>query len=171
MSATQELNLSLQPITSADLPLLFEFQNDPLANDMADFPARNKADFIAHWQQNILASDTAIAEGIWLKDDAGTLELVGSIVCWSMTAESADAPLQIEHYLGYWIGPANWGKGIATDAVSQFITRCHRRPLLANVVEHNIGSIKVLKNNGFVNINPEQFSLPIEANMQLFYLN
>jgi hypothetical protein len=34
------MNISLYPVAEADLAILFEFEHDPIANEMADFPAR-----------------------------------------------------------------------------------------------------------------------------------
>jgi len=55
--------------------------------------------------------------------------------------------------LTYWIDPARWGRGIASEAVRIFIRQRETgRPLFARAAAHNIGSNKVLLRNGFVNI-------------------
>jgi RimJ/RimL family protein N-acetyltransferase len=51
--------------------------------------------------------------------------------------------------VGYWIGRDFWGKGIATQALSLFLTEKKTRPLYAHVVKENIGSRRVLEKCGF----------------------
>jgi RimJ/RimL family protein N-acetyltransferase len=55
--------------------------------------------------------------------------------------------------LGYWLGRAYWGRGIATAAVHCIVERAfasgfHR--IEASVYEPNIGSARVLEKNGFI---------------------
>jgi len=50
--------------------------------------------------------------------------------------------------IGYWLGKAHWGKGIATSAVAQFLTQIEARPVYAHVVKHNLASIRVLQKCG-----------------------
>jgi hypothetical protein len=49
----------LRDVTEGDLPILFEHQLDPDANEMAAFPARDRNDFLTHWAK-ILADETVI---------------------------------------------------------------------------------------------------------------
>ncbi len=55
--------------------------------------------------------------------------------------------------LGYWIGEPFWGKGIATEAVSQMVNyvfdSLQKVRILSNVYEHNKASMRVLEKNGF----------------------
>jgi len=55
--------------------------------------------------------------------------------------------------LGYWIGEPYWGKGIATEAVSQMVKyvfdSLKKFRIQSNVYEHNKGSMRVLEKNGF----------------------
>ena len=57
-----------------------------------------------------------------------------------------------ERDVGYWIGREHWGKGIATAALGALLAELQDRPLFAHVVEHNIGSIRVLEKCGFSNV-------------------
>ena len=56
--------------------------------------------------------------------------------------------------LGYWLGEPYWGKGIMTQAVREFVLGVFEefstKRLYAPVVEHNTGSINVLRKAGFV---------------------
>jgi RimJ/RimL family protein N-acetyltransferase len=55
--------------------------------------------------------------------------------------------------LGYWIGKAYWGRGIATRAVAMFLDLLREKgiggPLYAKTVRTNVASQKVLLSNGF----------------------
>ena len=51
--------------------------------------------------------------------------------------------------VGYWIGKEYWGKGIATQALSEFLPLVWERPLYAWVAKHNLASIRVLQKCGF----------------------
>src|SRR4051812_3399973 len=51
--------------------------------------------------------------------------------------------------VGYWIGREFWGRGIASDAVREFLEVEPRRPLVATVATHNAGSLRVLEKCGF----------------------
>jgi RimJ/RimL family protein N-acetyltransferase len=61
-----------------------------------------------------------------------------------------------EREIGYWIDRAAWGKGLATAALAALLAEVHERPLTAHVAEHNVGSMRVLERNGFVEISREQ---------------
>ena len=52
--------------------------------------------------------------------------------------------------MGYWLGSDYWGKGIATQALRQFLQIDTVRPLYAHVAKHNLGSRRVLEKCGFV---------------------
>ena len=52
--------------------------------------------------------------------------------------------------MGYWIGKEYWGKGVATQALAQFLEDVKTRPLYAHVAKHNIASRRVLEKCGFV---------------------
>lgn len=101
---------------------------------MAAFPARDHATFMAHWAK-ILADPTCITQTI-VADD----EVAGNIGSWTQDGERE---------VGYWLGRAYWGQGIATQALTAFLTHVAERPLYAYVVRHNIGSRRVLEKCGF----------------------
>ena len=50
---------------------------------------------------------------------------------------------------GYWIGREHWGRGVATEALTQFTHQVTARPLYAHVAVHNAGSIRVLEKCAF----------------------
>jgi RimJ/RimL family protein N-acetyltransferase len=60
--------------------------------------------------------------------------------------------------IGYWIGRKFWGKGIASQALAQFLVVVKARPLYAYVAKHNTASIRVLEKNGFtISVEDSQF--------------
>jgi RimJ/RimL family protein N-acetyltransferase len=121
-------------VTESDLPILFEHQLDPEANQMAAFTARDRDAFMAHWKK-ILADETVTAKTILFEG-----HVAGSIVSFEQSSDRE---------VGYWIGKEYWGRGIATKALSEFLTHDTARPLSAWVAKHNIASIRVLEKCGF----------------------
>jgi RimJ/RimL family protein N-acetyltransferase len=125
----------LRPVVVEDLPALFEFQFDPIANRMAAFPAREHDEFMVHWRK--LLVDPAVLLRAIVVDSA----MVGNVTAWD------------EHerrLVGYWIGRPHWGKGYASAALSQFLSIENRRPLHAFVAQHNVASVRILRKCGFV---------------------
>lgn len=49
----------------------------------------------------------------------------------------------------YWIGKQYWGKGIATEALLNFLPKLKVRPLYARAAKENPASIRVLEKCGF----------------------
>ncbi len=128
------LRVQLRDVRDDDLPTLFEHQMDPEANRMANFDARDRDAFMAHWAK-ILADETLLARTVV---HGGAI--VGNVVSWTHDDERD---------VGYWIGRDHWGKGVATAALSAFLEELDTRPLYAHVAAHNVGSIRVLEKCGF----------------------
>jgi RimJ/RimL family protein N-acetyltransferase len=124
----------LRDVIAGDLPIFFEQQLDPAANQMAAFPARDREAFMAHWTK-IMADDNNILKTILYGD-----QVAGNIVSWEHDGERE---------VGYWLGREFWGKGIATQALSLLLEQVTLRPLVAYVVKHNLASIRVLEKCGF----------------------
>jgi RimJ/RimL family protein N-acetyltransferase len=127
--------VELRETVDADLPSLFEHQADPEASAMAAFPSRTWDAFVEHEAKiradAVTITRTIVADG----------EVVGSIASWQ-----ADG----ERDVGYWIGRAHWGKGMASAALRAFLHVDRTRPLSAHVAEHNVVSRRVLEKCGFV---------------------
>ncbi|HYH82195.1 MAG TPA: GNAT family N-acetyltransferase, partial [Longimicrobium sp.] len=51
--------------------------------------------------------------------------------------------------VAYWYGREHWGKGIATEALFQFLAEVHERPLFARVTVDHTASRRVLEKVGF----------------------
>ncbi len=124
----------LRSVEDGDLDVFFDHQVDPKAIEMAAFPARDKDQFAAHWAK-IRADDTAVARTI-VADGI----VAGNIGSWQQNGQ---------RLLGYWVGRAHWGRGVATEALARFVDELSTRPLYAHVAAHNVGSIRVLEKCGF----------------------
>lgn len=137
---TQRVNTSraseihLRPVAESDLPILFEHQREPEANEMATFPARDRDAFMAHWTK-ILGDKTVVAMAVIVNGC-----VAGNVGCWTQDGQ---------HLVGYWIGKEHWGKGVATQMLSMFLRLVGDRPLHAHVARHNVASIRVLEKSGF----------------------
>ena len=125
----------LRDVVRTDLPVFFEHQRDPEATTMADFPARDRDAFDAHWER-LLADPSLYKKTIVFKG-----QVAGNIGSWSQDGR---------RLVGYWLGKEFWGKGLATKALAEVIAELDTRPLYAYVAETNIGSIRVLEKCGFV---------------------
>jgi RimJ/RimL family protein N-acetyltransferase len=121
-------------VRDADLPSLFEHQRDPEANHMAAFPARGWEAFVAHWDK-IRTDATTITQTIIVDG-----QVAGNIGSWVQDGERE---------VGYWLGRAFWGHGIATAALGAFLHLVTERPLHARVAAHNVASLRVLEKCGF----------------------
>jgi RimJ/RimL family protein N-acetyltransferase len=133
----------LRHVRDDDLEIFFEHQLDPDANRMANFDARDRDGFMAHWAK-ILCD-----ESVEVRTVESEGRVTGNIVSWEHDGERD---------VGYWIGREHWGKGIATAALSAFLGEIDTRPLHAHVAGHNVGSIRVLEKCGFERI--EEASTP-----------
>jgi len=127
-------SISLREVTDADVEVFYDHQRDPIAVEMAAFPAREKEAHRQHWTK-IQADETTINRTILFGD-----EVAGSILSWVHDDK---------RWIAYWIGREHWGKGVATSALRKFVDLLGERPLVAHVAKHNIGSIRVLEKCGF----------------------
>jgi RimJ/RimL family protein N-acetyltransferase len=135
----------LRPVTDSDLPSLFEQQLDPEATAMAAFPSRDEEAFYAH-SRKIMADETVIFRAI-VSDG----QIAGSIGSW----EQDD-----KREIGYWLGREFWGKGIATQALAQYLKVETIRPLFAHVAKHNVASRRVLEKCGFTVVGEDSYANP-----------
>jgi len=148
-------DIQLRDVTESDLPILFEQQLDPEATAMAAFPSRDRESFIAHWAK-IMAYEKSIIKTI-LCDG----QVAGYILSWEMEGERE---------VGYWVGKEYWGKGIATQALAEYISIVKTRPLMAHVARHNIGSRRVLEKCGFIFVGEDKYTNPAGVEVEEFVL-
>jgi RimJ/RimL family protein N-acetyltransferase len=136
------MDVVLRPVTDADVEVFYEQQLDEEARRMAVFPLRDHDAFTTHWRERILAVEanyawTVVADG----------EVAGHVLCFERDGKRE---------VGYWLGRAYWGRGVATAALGLLLLEVTERPLYAYVVRTNAGSLRVLGKCGFMAIGSEQ---------------
>lgn len=124
----------LREVEAADLAEFFEHQRDPVANEMAAFPPREREAFMAHWQK-IIADDNVVKRTVLVGS-----EIAGNVICWEQSGK---------RLVGYWLGRRFWGQGIASQSLSAFVSSISARPLHAHVAKTNVASVRVLEKCGF----------------------
>jgi RimJ/RimL family protein N-acetyltransferase len=128
----------LRDVRESDLEVFFFHQCEPEAVAMAVSPPRTHDAFRRHWVEKVLADPQVRAQTITYGND----------VCGNVVSFPRDG-LRL---VGYWIGKAYWGRGIASAALATFIRDEAERPLHALVATSNLGSIRVLEKCGFYNV-------------------
>lgn len=135
--------VTLRRLDEADLDVLFAWEQEPRAVQMAAFTRADPSDraaFDAHYDR--IRNDPTVTLRT-VHDDDG---LVGTVASFLM---------EEERDVSYWIDPARWGEGLASAALAEFLRAEATRPLFARVAQHNTGSAKVLVRSGFVQIGAE----------------
>jgi RimJ/RimL family protein N-acetyltransferase len=135
LSSAPASDIRLRDVEPSDIEIFYNQQLDPEATAMAAFPARDRQSHVAHWNK-ILKDDSCITRTI-----VAAGQVAGNIGSWIQDEQRE---------IGYWIGKAHWGRGVATSALEQFLEIVDERPLYAWVVRHNSGSIRVLEKCGFL---------------------
>lgn len=128
-------HIQLRTVTNDDLLIFFEHQIDPIACEMAAFPSRDLIPFMAHWQR--IMHDPLVCTRTILCDG----HVAGNIGSYGPATERC---------IGYWIGRAFWGQGVATSALRDYLEIESIRPLVAFVAKHNAASARVLEKCGFI---------------------
>lgn len=134
--AAMEIDVSLRDVQEGDFSIFYEQQLDPEATHMAAFPARDYEAFTAHWEKG-MAEETTILKTVVFQG-----RVAGNVVSWEQSGKCN---------VGYWLGKEYWGKGVASAALSLFLTEFEKRPLFSHVAKHNVASIHVLQKCGFAN--------------------
>lgn len=127
--------VTLRGVVSDDILVFFEHQLDAEASQMAGFPSRSWDAFTTHWAE--------------ILDDPSTLNRT-IVVDGQVAGNIASFVQDGERDVGYWLGRCYWGRGIASEALRQFLGIEHRRPLTAYVATGNVASRRVLEKCGFV---------------------
>ncbi|MDQ3549412.1 MAG: GNAT family N-acetyltransferase [Chloroflexota bacterium] len=132
---TDANGVTLRDVVADDIPVFFEHQLDVEACEMAGFPARSWDAFTSHWAR--ILDDREIVARAVIADG----RVAGNVVSFVQDGERE---------VGYWLGRDDWGRGVATLALSMFLTDEQRRPLYAHVAVQNLASRRVLQKCGFV---------------------
>lgn len=126
--------MRLRKVEVADLDVFYEHQGDREAAALADVPTRGRPAFNLHWTR--ILSDPAIVIRTIEDDDA----VAGYIFAFVNRGRRV---------VGYWLGREQWGRGLATRALHEFLELVPDRPLHATVSPANAASMRVLEKNGF----------------------
>ncbi len=140
----KKYEIELRPTTVADLDILFQFQLDHEGRHLAAFMSQDsthKEAYLAKYTR--LLNDPTVNNQTIIADS----EIVGSIAKFVMEGDAE---------LTYWIDRQFWGKGVATNALKNFLNLETARPLFGRVAFDNLGSQKVLENCGFVKIGTDR---------------
>ena len=130
--------LVLREIEDRDLGVLFEHWTDSDAIRMAAFTSPDQKDrtsFERRWAR--LRSDVSTTNRV--------VEIDGRVV-----GHIASFDLEGHREVTYWIGREDWGRGIATRALQEFLQLEATRPLYAGAASDNAASIRVLTKCGFL---------------------
>jgi RimJ/RimL family protein N-acetyltransferase len=130
--------LVLREIEDRDLGVLFEHSTDPDAIRMAAFTspeADDRASFDRRWAR--LRSDVSTTNRV--------IEIDGRVV-----GHIASFDLEGHREVTYWIGREDWGRGLATRALQEFLQPDATRPLYARAASDNAASIRVWTKCGFL---------------------
>ncbi|MGE7111543.1 GNAT family N-acetyltransferase [Lysinibacillus sp. NPDC047702] len=131
-------NIMLRNVILDDLPIFLNTNRTVKPNHMAAFTRKDPNDWIGfstHWNK-ILNDKDIIKQTIIVNNN-----VVGHILCFEQFGKPE---------ISYWIGKEYWGKGIATNALQDFLNLISIRPLYARAAKDNVGSLKVLKTCGFM---------------------
>lgn len=140
--------VTLRRFADGDLDALFSWESDPRAVQMAAFTRADPSDrdaFDAHYERvRRDPSNTLLA----IDDDGEFVGTVGSFT------------LEGRREVTYWIAPARWGRGLASQSLRAFLAIESARPLYGRVAGHNAASSKVLARAGFVEVGSETAFAP-----------
>lgn len=131
------MRIALREVRADDLPLFFAFMSDPESIRTAAFTSEDPSDrhtFDAHWRR-ILADGSVVMRTV----------LADGVVAGNAGVYGPPGDRQVT----YWIDRAQWGRGLATAALSALLVAVPDRPLHARAAADNTGSRRVLEKCGF----------------------
>lgn len=131
------MNITLRQVEPSDLPIFYNHLQHKPAQHMAAFvheDPSNRAHFDAHWSK-LMKSDKILKRSIEVDG-----KLVGHIMSFEMMGDRE---------ITYWIDHNHWNKGIATQALRQFIEIETTRPLHGRAAKDNTASIRTMEKCGF----------------------
>jgi RimJ/RimL family protein N-acetyltransferase len=146
---------SLRPLRKSDAGLLHMYAGDErVARFSRSIPHPMPPGAAEAFVTRALAEDRS--EDVWAMDGAeqGLGELLGLITLQRMDREQSQ--------IGYWVAPALWNSGIASEAVQALLAANPQgcKTVFAEVFQDNAGSARVLTNAGFEYIgDAEAFSV------------
>jgi RimJ/RimL family protein N-acetyltransferase len=149
----------LRPLRKSDAGLIHMYASDErVARGTRSIPHPLPPGATEAFVARGLASDRA--EDVWVMDGAahGLSEVLGLVGLERMDRGQSE--------IGYWVAPALWNTGIASEAVQAMVTANPHgaKTLFAEVFQDNAASARVLTNAGFEYIgDAEAFSVARNA--------
>lgn len=131
------MTTTLRPVRDEDHDALFDFQRDPDAVRMAAFTRADPGDRAAFDEHQ---HRVRTADGVRHRAIERDGVLVGTVAAFTVEGERE---------VTYWVDPARWGEGIATEALRLLLAEEPDRPVYGRVALHNKGSRRVLEHCGF----------------------
>lgn len=139
-----ENTITLRETKIPDLEQLFLFQLDEEACYQAAFMSKDHTDKAAYFEKyKRILSDPAI--------NIQTI-IVGETIVGSVSKFMMEGDAEIT----YWIDKKFWGRGIATNALTEFLKIENTRPIFGRTAFDNVGSQRVLEKCGFVKIGTDR---------------
>jgi RimJ/RimL family protein N-acetyltransferase len=139
-----KFDIKLRPTEIADLDTLFQFQLDKEGGYLAAFMPIDPTDKTAYVNKyEKLLDDPTVNNQTIIFDNI----IVGSIAKFVMQGDTE---------ITYWIDRKFWGKGMATQALTEFLIIENTRPIFGRVAFDNFGSQKVLEKCGFDKIGSDK---------------
>lgn len=142
--------LRLRPLRASDAALISLHGSDARVARMTSSIPHPYPPGLAESYIERVTGETS-AETAWALD-AGSDGENGLIGCISLKAK-AKAKAGAEAEIGYWVAPAYWGTGFASEAVEAIVARVAATgltALTASVFQDNLASVKVLTRARFV---------------------
>lgn len=128
-------DVRLRDVEEADLEVFLAYEHEAEAVRRSAFAPREREAFMTHWVTKVLGDPTVLVQTVTVDG-----EPAGNIVAWWE---------EHRRFTGYWLGARYWGRGIGTDALTRFLEREPNRPLFADPVAGNTGSVRLLEKCGF----------------------
>jgi RimJ/RimL family protein N-acetyltransferase len=125
----------LREVEPSDLEVFYHHQQDTESNELAKVYPRERGDHNEHWARILVNPEVIVRTIVFNGDPVGNINVFR---------------VEDEWFVGYWVGRAHWGNGIATRALVAMLEIADARPLLTRVASENIGSIRVLERCGFI---------------------
>lgn len=138
-------SVQLRQVLAGDIALFFEHHLElrplPAGASVADLESR-KATFVGRWDQ-MLSDERVLARTIVWK---------GAVAGYVAHLMQRDKPA-----ISCWLGRDYWGKGVATQAVRDFLDLIEERPVYARVSYDNLAAMQVLRKTGFEIVGHDSF--------------
>lgn len=126
--------VTLRPIVQSDIMALFAQQDAAIISTHSGFSSQDHEAFAARWER-ILADSAVDKRAIAMNG-----VVAGAIVCFDVLGE---------RHLGYWLDRALWDHGVATNALTLFLSEIQSRPLHAEVAACHGAARRILEACGF----------------------